>query len=138
MRSIIKVDQDTNGRNPELKDTFSMLSGILPLYGVRSCEIRSFATARGRHIYIELDREISNFDIVMIQLLLGSDPKRELFNLERLIQQKDHPMWNVLFKAKYRNGEKVSFETPELDATLKLTQTKHGTKQKLTIKRKYI
>lgn len=135
MNSTLKIDHDNDHITDD--DFISRLKAILPLYGVRSCEIRAFATVRGRHIYVDLDRKIPDLEIVLLQTLLGSDPYREIFNLER-VRENQIKDWNVLFCAKFKNGIKVSGETPLYVAEIKLTEENGQKVQKVTIKQKDI
>jgi hypothetical protein len=47
-----------------------------------------------------------------MQLLCGSDTKRELFNYQRIIREPKMNNWNVLFKQKYKGNKLISQETP--------------------------
>ncbi|MCP4902934.1 MAG: hypothetical protein GY906_38720 [bacterium] len=61
----------------------------------------------GWHVRIELNRGVSAMRAVALQAILGSDPKREAFNLARV---SDWPQlsplarlrWNVLFSRKVK------------------------------------
>lgn len=62
-------------------------------------------TARGVHHEIMLDAELSPLAIVALQAILGSDPRRETFNLLRALVLGDAPAfwqsrWNVLYAEK--------------------------------------
>ena len=72
------------------------------------------STARGYHIVVtahwrqqgaEAPKQLEPMEIVCLQLLLGSDPKREAFNLQRAHVLGDAPAfwrdrWNVLHSEK--------------------------------------
>lgn len=68
-------------------------------------------TAHGVHVrlFFNSDLKLKDNDIVFFQLFLGSDYKRELFNLRRVIAGLKN--WNVLFNAKYNSkGKMISCE----------------------------
>lgn len=58
-------------------------------------------TKHGRHITIKFEtkKKLKDEDICFLQLLLGSDWKREMFNWLRV--RSGCKRWNVLFKKKY-------------------------------------
>ncbi len=62
----------------------------------------TYKTHKGYHIYITTHSQyrISNKRIVELQLIYGSDPQREIHNLERI--EKHIKNWNVLFNSKYK------------------------------------
>ena len=61
-----------------------------------------FETHKGYHVYVTYDTnaKLNPKDIVMLQLIYGSDPAREMHNLERI--EKHIKNWNVLFSSKYK------------------------------------
>ena len=74
--------------------------------------IRVRETAKGFHIYLWCaDIKPTPVDKVVIQLILGSDYRRELFNYLRVCGRETPRKWNVLFATKYDgNGNKISRE----------------------------
>lgn len=67
--------------------------------------VRIDRTARGWHVTIELERDVTALELVAMQAILGSDPRRETFNLVRVRNLADVPpcweeRWNVLYSAK--------------------------------------
>ena len=74
--------------------------------------IRYDRTAHGWHVVVGVNRRLSPPMIVAAQAILGSDRKREAFNLMRVQQLRQMPaFWrsrfNVLY-AKHSRGAKVS------------------------------
>ena len=62
-------------------------------------------TANGWHVLIWVKEELEPTEIVALQAILGSDPRREAFNLMRVRSLEDVPewwrgKWNVLFERK--------------------------------------
>lgn len=61
-------------------------------------------TEHGWHVIVWWDRKLSPGETVAIQLLMGSDPKRERFNLARLLSDesdgRNSHRWNLLFSRK--------------------------------------
>ena len=65
--------------------------------------IEEHPTRHGKHIIIHIytEKELRDGDICFLQLLLGSDWRRELFNWLRV--RSGCKKWNVLFKKKYNH-----------------------------------
>ncbi len=61
-----------------------------------------YKTHKGYHIYITTyyKHKLSDKKIVELQLIYGSDPQREIHNLERI--KRGIKNWNVLFSSKYK------------------------------------
>jgi len=58
-------------------------------------------TKRGWHMTVIWNRRFKPSEIVMIQLLLGSDIQRERLNAQRIMSGKaSNRRWNLLFKEK--------------------------------------
>lgn len=60
----------------------------------------------GWHAIIQLRGNISDIGIISLQLLCGSDPKRETFNLARVLQLKKASLywqkrWNILYASEH-------------------------------------
>jgi len=90
---------------------------VTDVLGVRFTGIEVYETSKGIHVYLdaESERPLTPLEIIIIQLALGSDYKRELYNLRRarawLDGEELENNWNTLFKYKYKNGKLVSKET---------------------------
>ena len=74
--------------------------------------VRYDRTARGWHVVVGVRRRLSPAIVVAAQAILGSDPKREAFNLMRVQQLRHLPaFWrsrfNVLY-SRHSRGVKVS------------------------------
>jgi hypothetical protein len=72
-------------------------------------------TKHGWHLYLEVRNKMCDLDVVFVQLLLGSDFRRECFNYRRV--QLGLRDWNFLFSEKYNaNNELIGWEKsmPEL------------------------
>lgn len=103
MSSQFKLDLDGNfDKEAFVKD----LKKILWIFSWSKAYVEIYKTERGHHIYVKTipRKRISSLMICAIQLYLGSDKERELFNIER-IRRKEKD-WNVLFVVK-RKGDKV-------------------------------
>jgi hypothetical protein len=70
--------------------------------GIRPLFIRDDKTARGWHRIVRWNRKFEPGVIVALQLAMGSDPKRERFNLIRVLsgEAKHNKRWNLLFEHK--------------------------------------
>ena len=102
MNGRVKVDLD--GRLPaDMWDKIWWVFKTLRLR-VRWCSF--YRTARGWHLEIELTRRVHPWRIVALQAILGSDYRREAFNLRRTGNWRNLPVvarerWNVLFLQKH-------------------------------------
>lgn len=68
--------------------------------GIKPSVIEYHRTARGWHLAVAWDRDLKPGETVALQLLLGSDPGREAFNLARLLAGARGKRWNLLFDRK--------------------------------------
>lgn len=111
---MLKLDFDFKPRSPKrfARELVSKLKFIQNYFGITVTDVEVYETNKGLHIYIGIvsNVELTDEDIVVIQLALGSDYKREIFNWLRVRSKQDFKHWNVLFKVKYKNGEIVSRE----------------------------
>lgn len=102
MTARIKVDID--GRLPaSISDKVHWVFGIMKL---RVLWYSFYRTNRGWHLEIETARRVHPWRIVALQAILGSDYRRELFNLRRTGNWRNLPAvarerWNVLFLQKH-------------------------------------
>jgi len=100
------IDIDYKPENPSkfVEEFVNKLIFIEDILKVFTDEIEVYETRRGIHIYVYASskRKISDEEIVVIQLALGSDYKREIFNWSRVISNPRPKRWNVLFKGKER------------------------------------
>lgn len=70
--------------------------------------VRFDRTRRGWHVTIGIRRRISAVSIVAAQAILGSDPYREMYNLQRVrrlraVSVEWRKSWNVLYSSHTRN-----------------------------------
>ena len=93
---LLLCDYDT-ARPPSLARVWRLLGRI----NVRAHWIAYDRTARGWHLRIQLRRALTSGEIVAAQALLGSDPKRERYNLFRVICGARPRDWNLLFERKF-------------------------------------
>jgi len=90
---------------------------VTDVLGVKFTGIKVYETNKGIHVYLdaESERPLTPLEIIIIQLTLGSDYRRELYNLRRarawLDGEELENNWNTLFKYKYKDGKLVSKET---------------------------
>lgn len=89
-------DYDTK-KAPSLESVWRLSK----LLGIRPVWIRMDRTVRGWHLIVEWSRRFRPIEIVCIQAVLGSDLKRETFNLARVFSGKArNRRWNLLFERK--------------------------------------
>lgn len=114
MEMELKIDIDKKDKREFMERFTAFYRYFKPK--VVSYDIRE--TRKGYHVRLIVDFPFrySDVDIVFLQLLLGSDWKRELLNYFRV--KNGIPKWNVLFNKKFRvkveNGKitirRVSYE----------------------------
>jgi hypothetical protein len=119
-RILVDIDYKYEDRERMVKmvsDFAFKMYFVTDVLGVRFTGIKVYETSKGIHMYLdaESERPLTPLEIIIIQLALGSDYKRELYNLRRarawLDGEELENSWNTLFKYKYRNGKLVSKET---------------------------
>ena len=119
-RILVDIDYkyEDNDRMVKMVSDFAFkMYFVTDVLGVRFTGIKVYETSKGVHIYLDYEskRPLTPLEIIIIQLALGSDYKRELYNLRRarawLDGEELESNWNTLFRYKYRNGKLVSHET---------------------------
>lgn len=103
---MLKIDIDKKELSCEFDNK---LKTLLRLWGMNKAHVTIKGTYKGYHIYVLLPESLSDKDIIIAQLVLGSDVWRELFNYERVLLNEED--WNILFKEKRKNNKIVSRET---------------------------
>jgi antitoxin (DNA-binding transcriptional repressor) of toxin-antitoxin stability system len=102
---MARVKIDIDGNVP--KDFAERLRWTMMTLGLRVDWWNIFRTRRGWHIEVAVKGRLNVARIVAIQAILGSDPRRETFNLARTAGWRylDHyarSRWNVLFDRKLK------------------------------------
>ena len=95
MASLIKIDLD----DKSLWNTFlERAKFVLAFWHLTVKHVWVAETAKGYHVVIITKEKLQDQQICFLQLAMGSDYKRECFNLARILRgEKD---WNLLFKTK--------------------------------------
>lgn len=106
MGTCLKLDIDNALNKHEMKRIATVLEMYSEHTGNKISDIEVFSTRNGFHVYIYLQKLISNASIVALQAILGSDYRRETFNLLRITKNPNNQYWNVLFNKKYRYSPK--------------------------------
>jgi hypothetical protein len=72
------------------------------LIGVPVRWVRIDRTRRGWHVFSQWARRFTDAETVALQAILGSDPKRESYNLMRVLGRKSrrNNHWNLMFRKK--------------------------------------
>jgi len=113
-RYELKLDFDFKPRSAKrfAKEIANKLNFLKTFFGIRVIDVKVYETNKGLHVYISLysNVELTDEDVVVLQLALGSDYKREIFNWLRVRSRDKFKHWNVLFKVKYKNGKIISKE----------------------------
>ena len=98
------LDYD-RAKTPSLRDVYRVAR--IAGFGVEW--VRHDRTRRGWHVVIRTDRKLLPAEQVALQAILGSDPRRELLNIMRVIaiRRRDPGVewrgrWNILFSGKLK------------------------------------
>ena len=122
MNSCLKIDLDhTHSEKTLYSKVLNPYKTISELHELPLSTIEIYTTKHGFHIYIEnpMFKYYAKTSIILLQLLLGSDKNRELFNYQRLIKEPKMQNWNVLFAQKYKGNTLISQEKPHKKLILK-------------------
>ena len=110
----LKIDCDSHRHNPIQRFNFraKYLMQYYPQFS--PMKVMVYRTKKGYHFYIYLTARnrvqksaAKDSEIVLTQLILGSDWLRELRNIHRI--SKGDTDWNILFSEKDKNG-KMQYE----------------------------
>jgi len=109
LMDIDRKPKNLNRFAEQLADRMAFVSVFMPF---RFYQIEIYETSKGYHLYLWSEGETpSAVQQVLIQMALGSDYRREIFNYKRVWSKKIPPRWNLLFCSKYDdNGKIVSRE----------------------------
>ena len=104
----LKIDCDTHRYNPIKRFNFRAKYLMRYFPDFSPMKVVVYKTKKGYHFYVYLTKKFFlSEDMVLIQLILGSDWLRELRNLSRI--SKGDADWNLLFSEKDKNG-KMQYE----------------------------
>lgn len=117
---ILKMDLDIRDFEKVADIVSKRCGAVLNILKIKPAGVTVRSTARGYHIYLEVEGEYTSFDLSFLQMALGSDYKREVFNYMRFKDSLSKD-WNVMFSKKMdANGTILSQEKdePELSSRL--------------------
>lgn len=98
MTSKIKLDYDKiTSRDVCL--IFEHRAWLLKHFGVLN--VRAFSTKKGYHVRIEIEEDLEYHDIILLQMLMGSDIHREIYDFIRAHAGQLVDKWNKLYTKKY-------------------------------------
>lgn len=80
--------------------TWFTIANLARSLDLKPIAIEYHRTKRGWHLAVKWSRRMKPGEIVAIQVLLGSDRGREVFNLRRVLSGKTDRRWNLLFEFK--------------------------------------
>lgn len=112
-----KIDIDYKPPNPLefAKEFANRIIFIFKTLGIEFESAEVYETNKGYHIYVYAysSKQLTNEQIILVQLALGSDYKREVFNAIRVMSgafPEGNRSWNVLFEYKMNKGKVISKE----------------------------
>ena len=102
---LLKLDLDNRFSYDTLMNTLTSLVVMYKMLNIRAKKFRLYISSnkKGYHleILISVDRKLSDLEIVLLQSILGDDPRRSIHNYYRILKNKPY---NVLFNTK--NGKR--------------------------------
>lgn len=98
----VKVDWD-RGRNPIRTKHLKALRNYLDRRGVKVSFAFVYSTSKGWHLRAWTSRRLGAYETLRAQSSAGDDPMRQRFNARRV--RRKEVGWNILWNAKYRNGQ---------------------------------
>jgi len=98
LNNEVLLDIDSKNLKKNLK-TISLIKVIRDY--IENIEI--YETGKGFHYYIYLNKDLPNWAILCLEVLLNTDRYKMFIDLRRLLNE--FPYWNVLFKKKYDRGK---------------------------------
>lgn len=119
MTTTLRLDFDIGASNVEFGERLSFVFELLGLkyaYAGTPVSVSAFrtmpSTHGGWHVEIEVVQDVSPAAVVAVQAILGSDWRRETFNLMRALVVEHAPdfwrdRWNVLYSTKLEGGRSV-------------------------------
>lgn len=104
VQSVTRIKVDIDGKLPD--DIDDRLWWILTTLQWPVAHVSYYRTKAGWHIEVHVSRRVHPWRVVAVQAILGSDYRRETFNLRRTARWRDLPAvararWNVLFTNKH-------------------------------------
>ena len=108
MNSVIKIDLD--GKNS--LGTFISRMWMIKYLGLYIDNIKVYDTRKGYHVYLHLAQTLENWEILLIESILGDDPVRVMCSYVKLRQGVEGiEKIDVLFMEKYRVNMYNEIET---------------------------
>ena len=109
----LKIDIDIKDFNKVKSIISNRCRAVFNILGINPISCRVYSTARGYHVYIDIFGDYTSFDMCFLQMAVGSDYKREVFNYMRFKNNLDKK-WNILFSKKLdAQGNVLSCEIEE-------------------------
>lgn len=103
----IKLDFDSKGI--DFEEMNKKIRYLMVLLQIQKVEVDIKETVKGFHVYINtMGFNLKPKDILICQLILGSDRNREMFNYGRILNNEDN--WNILFFEKREDNKIISKE----------------------------
>lgn len=102
-KTLICIDIDEKKNAHLIGDSFRFKTEFISsITGIPLKFLDCKETTKGLHVKLLTTENISDTELVLLQALLGSDWKREVFNWQRVRQGAKMSEWNFLFSKKYR------------------------------------
>ena len=98
MTTEIKLDYDKI-TSKDVGLIFEHRAWFLKSFGIE--RVRAFQTKRGYHVRVDVEEYLTPEEVLLVQMLMGSDIYREIFNFLRKRDGKLIENWNKLYTKKY-------------------------------------
>lgn len=102
VKAYARPDTTYCDHDQEAAPDVGLVFDVAQFLGIRPLMIRDDRTARGWHRIVQWNRKFSPAELVALQMAMQSDPKRERFNLLRVLSggAVESNRWNLLFERK--------------------------------------
>jgi hypothetical protein len=97
MTSEIKLDYD-NITTRDIQLIFEHRGWLIKYFGI--LKVQSFITDRGYHVLIVIERDLPPEDVLLLQILMGSDIQRDIYNFIRHCDGDILKNWSRLYTKK--------------------------------------
>jgi hypothetical protein len=102
--SVLKVDLDVKPPEDWLKLWVWTRERLLMLFNLSVEDVIKKETEKGYHFWFHIKEELSFEQVLRFQFLLGDDPARVYFGLQRMGFVNLRDRFNILFSKKVRRG----------------------------------
>ncbi len=98
MTTVLKLDYD-NITTKDVQLIFEHRGWLIKYFGI--VEVQAFDTKKGYHLRITIEADLDPRDVLLLQVLMGSDIQRDIYNFIRHCNGEILENWNRLYTKKH-------------------------------------